>query len=137
MKGTSAIAALLLVALIFFVSFESSFTVKAVGSGVLTIAFDDGNQDQYDYAYPLLQQYGIHATFYVITSDISDFSGNNAYMSIAELQTLQNNGNEIGSHSVDHPDFTSLTDAQIVSECVNSKQTLQSYGLSAINFAYP
>jgi len=138
MKLTSTIAALLLVAAIIMISFEVNLPVKAdVGKGVLSIAFDDGRQSQYDYAYPLLQQYGIHATFYVISSYISDFSGYTSYMSISELENLQANGNEIGSHSVDHPNFLSLTDDQIVSECVNSKQLLQSYGFSANNFAYP
>ena len=138
MKLTSTIAALLLVAAIIMISFEVNLPVKAdVGKGVLSIAFDDGRQSQYDYAYPLLQQYGIHATFYIISSYISDFSGYTSYMSISELENLQANGNEIGSHSVDHPNFLSLTDDQIVSECVNSKQLLQSYGFSANNFAYP
>lgn len=138
MKLTSTIAALLLVAAIIMISFEVNLPVKAdVGKGVLSIAFDDGRQSQYDYAYPLLQQYGIHATFYVISSYISDFSGYTSYMSISELENLQASGNEIGSHSVDHPNFLSLTDDQIVSECVNSKQLLQSYGFSANNFAYP
>ncbi len=138
MKRTSTIAALLLVATILMIGFEGNFRVKAaVGQGIVTIAFDDGIQNLYDNAFPLLQQYGIHATFYIITSEISNFSGDNGFMSIDELQTLQNSGSEIGSHSVTHPDFPSLTDSQIVAECVNSKQLLQSYGLTANNFAYP
>ena len=102
-------------------------------SGVVTIAFDDGNQDQFDYAYPLLQQYGMVGTFYVITG----FLGTSSYLTVSELQTMQTNGMEIGSHSVDHPDFESLTTAQINNECNASQQFLQSNGLSGINFAYP
>jgi peptidoglycan/xylan/chitin deacetylase (PgdA/CDA1 family) len=111
-----------------------SFKVKAQATkGVLTIAFDDGNQNQFDNAYPLLQQYGFVGTFYVITS----FLGNASFMTVPELQTLQASGDEIGSHSVDHPDFTGLTDAQINAECSESQQFLQSYGFPATDFAYP
>ena len=102
-------------------------------SGVVTIAFDDGNQDQFDNAYPLLQQYGMNGTFYVITG----FLGTSGYMTVPELQTLQASGNEIGSHSVDHPDFLDLTAAQTNAECSESQQFLQSNGLSGKNFAYP
>jgi hypothetical protein len=50
---------------------------------------------------------------------------------------LQNSGNEIGSHSNNHLDFPTLSDTQINQECQISKQTLQSWGLSVNNFAYP
>ena len=80
----------ILVTMIIMVSFEGNHTVKAdVGKGVVTIAFDDGNQNQYDYAFPLLNEYGMPATFYIITSDISDFSGDNSYMSIAEFRIFR------------------------------------------------
>ena len=110
-----------------------NFVASAPTHGYISIAFDDSTQTQYDYAYPLLHAMGINATFYVITSDINSSS----YMNVTELQTLQNNGNEIGSHSNTHPDFISLSDSQIQQECEISKQTLQSWGLVVNNFAYP
>ena len=58
-------------------------------------------------------------------------------MTATELQHLQANGNEIGSHSVSHSAFTYLTEQQIRYECSYSKQVLQSYGLTVNNFAYP
>ena len=101
--------------------------------GYISIAFDDGLQNQYDTAYPLMHARGIPATFYVISGNINQ----SGCMTVAELQTLQANGNEIGSHSVTHPVFASLTDAQVQTELQQSKQTLQSYGLTINNFAYP
>ena len=116
----------------------TSFTAKAeVPHGVISISFDDNYQDQFDYAFPLMQTRGITGTFYVVTNQVSDFSGDASYMSIAELQILQVNGNEIGSHSKTHSDFIYLTDAQIVDECDTSKKILQSNGLTVTNFAYP
>ncbi len=105
--------------------------------GVITISFDDNMQNQFDYAYPLMKARGIVGTFYAVTDHIHDFSGDSQFMSINELQILQADGNEIGSHSKTHPHFASLTEEQIRSECNSSKNVLQSYGLHATNFAYP
>jgi peptidoglycan/xylan/chitin deacetylase (PgdA/CDA1 family) len=103
----------------------------------VSIAFDDNKQNQYDYAFPLLKSRGMVGTFYVTTDYIRDISLNNAYMSIAELQDLQNYGCEIASHSKTHPHFIHISDDQIRSECSVSKQVLQSLGFQVNNFAYP
>ena len=99
-------------------------------NGTVSIALDDGRQSQYDYALPLLEAKGMHATFYVISGDV----GTSGYLTVSELQNLQGNGNEIGSHSVTHPNFLSISDVQIQQECSVSKQVLQSYGLTINNF---
>jgi peptidoglycan/xylan/chitin deacetylase (PgdA/CDA1 family) len=116
---------------------EVSFAAPKAPHGLISITFDDGWKSEYDYAFQLLQERGITATFYVISDYIRDFSGNNQYMSIAELQTLQTYGCEIGSHSKNHLSFTYLSDTEIHERCEISKQVLQSYGFSAVNFAYP
>jgi peptidoglycan/xylan/chitin deacetylase (PgdA/CDA1 family) len=114
-----------------------SFAASTETHGAISVAFDDGIQSQYDYAFPLMQARGIKATFYVVTDHISDFSNSSAYLSIAELQTLQDYGCEIASHSKTHPPFTQISGSQIREECNVSKQVLQSYGFAADNFAYP
>ena len=112
-------------------------TLKTSGHGVVSIAFDDNYADQYQNAYPLMQSRGLKATYYVVTNQIREYSQDPGYMNIANLQTLQASGNEIGSHSVTHSEFIALSDADIRSECTVSKQILQSNGLSVSNFAYP
>jgi peptidoglycan/xylan/chitin deacetylase (PgdA/CDA1 family) len=105
--------------------------------GTISLTFDDGVQNQYTNAYPIMQAHGVTGTFYVITSYLSDFSKNPTYMSLTELRTMQNSGNEIDSHTVDHYNLVTLTDAQINYECNMSQQTLRSNGFTANNFAYP
>jgi len=105
--------------------------------GYISIAFDDGSQDQYDNAFPLMQTRGIVGTFYIATDRLRDFSHDNTWMTTVELKALQNSGNEIGSHSKTHPNFTFLTDQQIRDECTLSRQVLESNGLVVRNFAYP
>ena len=80
-----------------------------------------------------MQERGIVGTFFIRTGTM-ETSG---YMTYWELQLLQSAGNEIGSHSVTHRSFTGLSDSEIRSECQNSKNTLEAYGLSISNFAYP
>lgn len=106
-------------------------------NGAVSLAFDDTMQGQYDYAWPLLKARGLVATFYVVTDQIRDLSHDSSYMSVAELQNLQNSGCEIGSHSKTHSDFIRISDAQIREECNVSKQVLESYGFVVSNLAYP
>ena len=110
----------------------SIFSVSAASHGSISIVFDDGWQSQYDYAFPLLQAHGMKATFYVNPSRVSS-----PYMTVSELQTLQNYGHEIGSHGQDHLDLPTLTDSQMRQELQVSQQTLRSWGLTANNYAYP
>jgi peptidoglycan/xylan/chitin deacetylase (PgdA/CDA1 family) len=136
MKTISSFFAIFLTASIFglIVSTSIGFMVKAeVTQGVISIAFDDNYQNQFDYAFPLMQNYGIVGTFYAV----SDHVGLSGYMSYAELQTLQSSGNEIGSHSKTHTTLTSLSEEQIRQECSVSKQALEDHGLTVKNFAFP
>ena len=102
-------------------------------SGVVTIAFDDGWNSQFNNSFPLMREHGFNGTYYIITSLI----GTGDYMNMSDLHALQNSGNEIGSHTVDHQDLTYLTDAQIDYECNASQQFLQANGFPATDFAYP
>jgi peptidoglycan/xylan/chitin deacetylase (PgdA/CDA1 family) len=81
-------------------------------NGYISIAFDDATQSQFDYAYPLLQERDINATYYAISS----YVGSANYMNSSALLTLQNSGSEIGSHSNTHAAFSYLSDNQLQQE---------------------
>ena len=76
---------------------------------VVSLTFDDAYENQWKYAVPLLRSRHVNATFYVITAD-SD-GPYPCCMSWAQLRTLQGEGDDIGSHTVDHPRLTTLTTA--------------------------
>jgi len=135
MKKYSAIASLIIAILVWtIVATSTDFAAKAEETrGVISVAFDDQYRNQYEYAFPLMEEYGITGTFYIRTDRI----GVSGYMSSAQLQTLASSGNEIGSHSHTHTSFTLLSQAEIQNECSYSKQILESYGLNVTNFAYP
>jgi peptidoglycan/xylan/chitin deacetylase (PgdA/CDA1 family) len=108
--------------------------------GYVSFEFDDGNQDQFDYAFPILQAYGIKATFMVCTEYINGYfpswQGGDQCMTDSELRTLQAAGMEIGSHSVSHNSFLYDT-TNVLVELRDSKQALQNWGINCNNFAYP
>jgi peptidoglycan/xylan/chitin deacetylase (PgdA/CDA1 family) len=103
---------------------------------VVSLTFDDQYQDQWRYAWPLMQAHGMLGTFYVLTSDTD-----NRYtccMSWAELDTLQAAGNDIGSHTITHPDLTTLSPADVQQEVCGSRQDLIAHGITdPVSFAYP
>jgi peptidoglycan/xylan/chitin deacetylase (PgdA/CDA1 family) len=97
--------------------------------------FDDGDISQYQKAFPILQKNNESGTAFVVTNWI-DGTG---LMSVANLQTLQSAGWDIGSHSLDHPDLTTLSDSALTSELNDSYAWLVANGFqkSASFIAYP
>jgi peptidoglycan/xylan/chitin deacetylase (PgdA/CDA1 family) len=109
-------------------------TIPQNGERVVCIVFDDGWQNQYDNAVPIMDQYGFKATFAIITS----YPDNNKnYMNWNEIVTLANNGQDIESHTVNHYWLSTLDTASIEYQLSQSKQDLLKYGINASIFIYP
>jgi peptidoglycan/xylan/chitin deacetylase (PgdA/CDA1 family) len=100
---------------------------------VVSLTFDDGIKDQITNVRPLLKSHHMHGTFYIITGQ-TNLSG---YMSQADVSALAADGNEIGGHTVDHPDLTTLSPDDAKREICNGRVTLLNWGFSVKNFAYP
>lgn len=63
--------------------------------------FDDVRQSQYDYAKPILDGLGLQAGLAAVASWLA--SGNNYYMTWAEIRTLRAEGWDVYNHTWDHP----------------------------------
>jgi peptidoglycan/xylan/chitin deacetylase (PgdA/CDA1 family)/cell division septation protein DedD len=112
-----------------------NLVVKAADPhGVISIAFDDGKQNQYDYAYPSLHERGMVGTYYIISGEVGNQPD---FMTYTELQALQADGNEIGSHGKTHQDLTLVDNATLSDEVNGSKADLESHGFIVNNFAFP
>ena len=110
----------------------------AVGfpAGAVSITFDDGWGTQFTNARPLMNARGFKGTYYLISQSVRD--SYSCCLNVAQVQTLKADGNELGSHSVTHPDLTSLTPAALDSELRDSKAYLEStFGVSVPTFASP
>ena len=100
---------------------------------VVSLTFDDGYANHATAAAPILAAHGMQGTFFVP----SGFVGSSGYMTWSQVSALAAAGNEIGGHTVDHPDLTSVSAAQARQEICADRNTLLQQGLSVTDFAYP
>jgi peptidoglycan/xylan/chitin deacetylase (PgdA/CDA1 family) len=104
------------------------------GQTVISLTFDDAYQNQWRYAVPLLRAHHMSATFYVITAD----SNRRCCMSWSQLRALQEQGDDVGSHTVSHPYLTQLLEPDISAEVCGSRQDMIARGIyNPQSFAYP
>ena len=109
---------------------------RASSRTVVSLTFDDAYIDQWRYGVPLLRSHHMNGTFYVITAD-SD-GPFPCCMSWAELRTLQSAGDDVGSHTIDHPRLTTLPRLRIRQEVCGSRVDMMKNGIrDPVSFAYP
>jgi titin len=102
---------------------------------IVSIEFDDNVGTQFQ-ALQMLQDHGMHATFYVNSGLTPDDNG--WRMNWTQLRQLAAAGNEIGGHSWDHADLTKMTADQQRHEICDDRTNIQSHGLPLpTSFAYP
>ena len=109
------------------------------------LTFDDGYQDNYTLAYPMLKRLNVPFTVYVTTGFIDNklpmwwYKGEQLGLSIEELKALDADPLcTIGAHTVSHPKLNTLTRGQQYQEISTSKQTLESIlGHEVCHFSFP
>lgn len=113
----------------------SPYVPAGFSEGLVSLTFDDGWQSTYKNGLPLLKKYGLISTQYII----SGYVGANQYMTAAQIKAFQAQGSEIGSHTITHPDLTTLTPSQLTQELQQSQISLRNqFGNSvATDFASP
>ncbi len=73
--------------------FQGQYPAKAV-----VITFDDGYDDHYNQALPILKKYSDVATFFIV----GGFVGKPGYMTSQQIIALKSAGMEIGGHTMTH-----------------------------------
>ena len=98
------------------------------------LSFDDGWENQYQHAFPLLQKYGFTGTFYVV----SGYIDHQNFMTTEQLKTMMAAGMVIGGHSHTHPALAGAGSARLHDEVASSKAWLEDrLGVAIDSFAYP
>ena len=103
---------------------------------VVSLTFDDGLQNQFDLGFKrALQPHQMDGTFYNI-SGLTNVDPQ--HMTWPELTALNNGGNEIGGHTVDHINLKTTTDYNTkVQEVCQDRQNMIQHGFYPTSFAYP
>ena len=100
----------------------------------VVITFDDGYEDNFSTALPILEQYGMKATVFVIAGKV----GQPPYLSWEQAGQMLARGVEIGSHTFSHADLSQAGDEQKRQEILQSKTLLESRLNRPVHFlAYP
>jgi peptidoglycan/xylan/chitin deacetylase (PgdA/CDA1 family) len=103
------------------------------GRGVVSLTFDDGTSDQLPVAMWLAER-GVPATFYVNSGRVG---GGPGFLDWDDLATIAAHGHEIGGHTVDHPDLTTLAAEEAAHQIGADRAALLDRGYAAATFAYP
>lgn len=114
---------------------------EAAEERAVVITFDDGFQDFYSQAFPLLSKYNQSATVFLPTAYIDN--GPRKFNSIecltwGQVRELQKAGIQFGSHTVTHPQLRNLTMQDVRHEIQSSKKRIEDeLGSSVAPFSYP
>ncbi|MBC6309567.1 polysaccharide deacetylase family protein [Listeria sp. FSL L7-1582] len=107
---------------------------KNVPDKPVVITFDDGYQDNYTNAYPILKKYGLKATIFVITDKIAK----NNHFDEAALKEMSAYGIEMESHTVHHYELNRLSYEAQLKELQYSKAFLERFTGKKVNsICYP
>ena len=100
----------------------------------MIVTFDDGYEDNYTQALPLLEERGMKGEVYVVTN----FIGKKGYLTWDELRDMQQRGIEIGCHTADHLPLVGLSRAEQEDQVRLSKLLLEWNGIKTVfSFSYP
>ena len=100
------------------------------------ITLDDGYRDNYDNAFPILQDAGMKATFFVVTDFIDE--GRADYVDWEMVEEMAGAGMRIEPHSKTHPDLTGEERDYVIFEVLGSQETIAAHiGYTPRYFCYP
>jgi peptidoglycan/xylan/chitin deacetylase (PgdA/CDA1 family) len=113
-----------------------ALTLPAAGAAaaptVVSLEFDHAFSDAAQ-GVALAASHGMPVTLFAMSGRV----GLPGYMTYAQLLTLQGQGDEIGGHTIDHPDLATLPPAAQQHEICPDRAALEAAGLDVTDFAYP
>ena len=114
-----------------------AFTENALpAKKVVWLTFDDGNEDFYTIAYPILKKYKAKATNNIITGFVK--KGNAGNLTVKQMKEMMVHGMSFQSHTVNHPDLSTTDKATQKVELTDSIDFLENKLNTKVNtIAYP
>lgn len=79
----------------------------------VVITMDDGYRDNYTHAFPVLKEFGLPATLFIVTDDIhwsmnADEGPKRTHLSLREMKEMRKHGITFCSHTQSHPDLSRI-----------------------------
>jgi peptidoglycan/xylan/chitin deacetylase (PgdA/CDA1 family) len=100
----------------------------------IVLTFDDGYDDAYTNAFPLLRERGFVGTFFVTVNLV----GTPGYMTWDQVRTLAKSGMDVQSHAMDHISMAKLTGGALFGQLAESRRILSERTGTDVRFlAYP
>jgi peptidoglycan/xylan/chitin deacetylase (PgdA/CDA1 family) len=112
----------------------------------VALTFDDGYENFYQYAFPVLQRYGFPAMVYLISGLVggkadwfaADGRDTPPLMDASRIRQLRRSGIDFGSHGVSHVKLAKVEPARMREEIIDSKARLEALlGEAVGHFCYP
>lgn len=111
---------------------------KKIPPKTVAITFDDGYKDNYQYAFPVLKEYRLPATFFIIVNEVS--RRQNDRLSWRELMIMRDSGIvSFGSHCLKPEPLVNVKPEDALrQEIFDSRKILEEkLGVSVLLFSYP
>ena len=106
---------------------------------LIIIAFDDSSRTEFTLAKPILDKYGFKGSFFTVCTfvNLGSAGKDKSRMTWQDINTLQQQGHDIESHTMTHTDLNSKSQQDLTYEIGGSKQCLLNHGVNSTVFAYP
>ena len=131
--------------------YDYNYSGSALPAKPVAVTFDDGYENMYTHAYPVLLEQGLFGEFYIVTDVTASAEQNRGYsfqpgrgilanphLIWPEIIEMSTGGMVFGSHTKSHRDLTTLTDSEPEDELLGSRQELfLQAGITATSFSYP
>jgi peptidoglycan/xylan/chitin deacetylase (PgdA/CDA1 family) len=126
--------------------FDAIADPESTDRGKFAITFDDGYASLFESGLAVLRECRVRALTYIVTGQLGGSNvwdqqrGDVVYplMSESHIRTWLQEGHTIGSHTLSHPDLTSLPEEVARQEIRQSKDRLeQLFGIPIHHFSYP
>lgn len=107
----------------------------------VSFTLDDGPRGNLTEAAPLLEKYGIKATFYIVVGRPKDKADANpkGTLSWDEIKILMSQGHEIGNHSMTHAQLRNISDSAALDKEINGPIAIfkEKLGIEPETFCFP
>jgi peptidoglycan/xylan/chitin deacetylase (PgdA/CDA1 family) len=115
-----------------FGSLESAFLSNK--QHIVCLTFDDGYSSDWEIVFPILQEYSVTATFFIVT----DWVGSDGYLTRSQIKKMSDAGMQIGSHTHTHPNLLTLDSSSVDDELRCSRLFLEDLlGKEVDTFSFP